>query len=180
MPRLDPEIAQLSRYIDLETHEQFGKTAIVDDAERRHVISGFIKRRLQQAEKLKDTLPQRRLRKSAIAECLQAIKRREDDCYCPKTLIQGATKGVKGLCTPCQRAQEALRLWIRVEQLINERLELQRSYFTAICTANKDVASVAPLPEAPPLEPGTVIAALQASREMDDTDNAGHAANKFG
>lgn len=180
MTAINPEIAQLIRFADCQTHGMLGATAIADDDKRRQVISTFIKRRLQGAERLKDTLPQRRLRKSALEECLRAIRRREEDCYCPTTLILAATKGTRGLCTVCQRAREALKLWIEVERLINRRLEIQRDYFTVICAANKGIASATPPAEAPPLTHGNIMAALEVSRAMDSQDNVGNSAKKTG
>lgn len=180
MAKIDPEMLQLARYIDSESHQQLGMTAIVDDEERRQRVSDFIKRRLHQEGKSKETTPQRMLRKSAMQECLDAIKQREEKCYCPTTLILATTHKMKGLCNPCQRARDALNFWIDVERLVNARLQIQRDYFTAICSANKDVANP-PLPAEPlPLEPGNVIAALEAKKAMDNENNARNAAQKTG
>lgn len=179
MAKLDPEMLQLVRYLDNESHGQIGMTAIADDEERRQRVSDFIKRRLHQEGKSKETRPQRNLRKSAMQECLDAIKNREDKCYCPTTLILATTHKIKGLCNPCQRARDALNFWIDVERLLNDRLKLQRDYFVAICSANKDVANP-PLPAEPlPLEPGNVIAALEAKKAMGNEKNARNAAKKI-
>lgn len=178
MPRLDPEIAQLARYIDLESHEQLGKTAIADDEERRQAVSDFIKQRLHQESKSKETPRQRRLRKSAMQECLEAITKREENCYCPKTLVLTSIKKSKGLCTACERARDALKFWLEVERLLNDRLKIQRDYFTAICNAHKEAVRPQAPADLPALEPSTVVAAIEASRAMEDDKNARNAAKK--
>lgn len=180
MPAIDPVMAKMIRVMDSEGHGETEMTFIADDEERRKAVSDFVKRRLQGAEKMKETAPQRRLRKSGLEQCLRAIRKREDDCYCPTTLILASTKAGKGLCTPCQRARDALQLWIQVEKLINRRLEIQRDYFTAICSAHKEVVHPPPPAQPVDLEPRDVVAAIEARRALDDENNASFAAKKTG
>lgn len=180
---MDADTLQLVEYLDSEIKEAGVVTAIPDGDAQHRAATAFIRRELRQAGKVKDTLPQRRLRKSAMEACLEAIKVRADECHCyPKA--NAATQAIRGasykLCTACLRAQEAYRLWIQVEQLITKRLQIQREYFSAVLNAQ----ALLPVALSPvvklPLTPAIAVKALEVTKAMQEEENGNSATRQSG
>lgn len=173
----DADTLRLVRQLDYDVNGAANIASITDEEERAKAVAVFIKRRLVQGGKVRESPLQRKVRRNALEECLLALEVRADTCTCTDKAGKGA--GSPRLCPACVRAHDAQRLWIDMEHLIIKRMQIQREYFSSLCAARAMSVSPAAAPAGrPALSPATVVKALEVTRQIEEEDNARHRAEK--
>ena len=147
-----------------------------DDKEQTDTAIDFLHRRMKEANTVDDLdLPlQQEVAKKGMRYCISVLGHWEKNCVCltpaklaaedQKEQKPGRAKPSARLCPACQRARNALRIWVQLERLSVERLEIRRRLFTTVASAQKKMAPPAPKKVERVLDPGMMVKALQERR----------------